>query len=391
MAVNVSRSQIFSSAALCAVLVGAGCASTSGSSVRSGGDRGSNASLINTPTQTRTTRIMAEIIPCGRIPYDSQTLPLVSPDGRFIATQTQIAPSWDTVLARDGAQVPIATRVEIYRLTDDSIDFVTDVDTPVMLGRSFNDEGFLVEAPQPNGARWIGLASWSTGNINWLVSDEFVNAFASLGPDDRLAWSRRHLDDQDDVFELVIRRSGDEWTVQSDNESWLMPTWSGRGDGLFALTLSDGELDAVYVNANNVAALHQSRRSIHLANNASLYSAYQTIGAHVTGPETVAVEQFIFHHPARARMAIWRPRSGSRDAMTLFDVNTFAVVVDRHDHALVTTQNHLLRQNLREMRDRREVLGGIQVPRVTGSPDWQYILLSPRESEVTITAMQHLE
>lgn len=382
-----------SSLVLCSLLVLTGCGagggtSRTGDAISAGSTSGS---VMNRPAATRSTRVLAEIMPWGSVPFDRQTLPLVCPNGQYIATQTQVAPSWSTVLAKHDSQIPIATGIEIYRLSNDTMEFVTSLDQPALLGRSFNHEGFLVEVPRPNGARSIAQVAWESGELHWLVDDEHVNAFASVGPDGRLAWSRRAVDGPEDVFELVIRAGGEEWSVQIGEESWLMPTWSGRGDGLFALTLDDGNLSAVHVRTSNRNALIQSRRELHLATHATLYSAYQTIGAQVLGPAVPHLEQFIFHHPARARMAMWRPRGGTTSPLTFFDLDTFAVVTDENDRALVTTSRHLIQQNVRELRDRREVLAGLQVPRHTGSSEWPYVLLSPQEDTVSITAMQRIE
>lgn len=353
----------------------------------SGGSGGS----VSRPTPIRSSRILAEISPRGSVPFDMQSLPLVSPDGRFIATQTQVPPTWPTVLAEHNAQIPIATRIEIYEVLDESVEFARALQIPVVLGRSYNSEGFLVEAPQPNGARWIGLAAWTTGEITWLVDGDNVNAFAVLGEDGRLAWCRRPVDWPENSFELVVRRESDEWSLQSPYESWLMPTWSGRGDNLFVLSLSEGELTASYGTATNEIAWRQSRRSIHLASYSNVYTAYQTMGAQISSPGLpVTTEQFVFHHPARARMAIWRPRANVASSMTFFDFNTFAAVLESDTHALVTTEKSLVLQNAQDMRDRRELIAGVQIPRVTNSDHWRYILLSPQHDAIAITAMRQL-
>jgi hypothetical protein len=373
----------------CLSVLLAGCTTTRSTPV--GSTAASNSDLTNRPAATRTTRVVAEIVPWGSIEYDRQTLPLVSPDGRFMVTQTRIAPTWPTLLAQRDAQIPVATRIQIHRLdaSTRSLEFVRNINAPVVLGRSVNAEGFLVESPQADGSRWIGLVGWETGEIRWLVADTFVNAFASLGPDDRLAWSRRAVDDPEHQFELAVRHGETEWTHRGAGESWLMPIWSWRGDGLFALVMSDDRLDAAYMIASDTHALQQSMRTIHLAQSASVAAAYQTIGAHVSSPaDRGPDEQFVFHHPARAAMAVWRPRSSAVSPVALFDMHTFAAVIDDdRDYALVTTEQRLIRQHLRQPRDRRELLGGIHVVRPTLTGAMRYVLLSPRDDSVAVMSI----
>lgn len=385
--------------ACCGIALLGGCTGTPSQAPRGSGPTpaqaarpGGSNTPISRPAPVRSTRVLAEISPRGSVPYDMQSLPLVSPDGRYIATQTQVAPTWPTVAAQHDAQVPFATRVEIYAIDENGVSFVANVNEPLLLGRSFNREGFIVESPNRDGSRWIGLASWKTGEVTWLVTGEDVNAFASLGPDGRLAWNRRRVDGPENAFDLVIRQGEQEWSLDSPYESWLMPTWSGNGDNLFALVLSDeGNLSAVYGTARGELALRQSRRDIHLASDATVYTAYQTIGAQVNSPDIPSREQFIFMHPSRARMALWQPRSGSATMVKFFDLNTFAAVLESDEHALVTTERQLLRQSLRNERDRNEMLAGVQVPRLTNGSQWRYILLSPQENVIGITAMNRIE
>src|SRR6185503_18951506 len=101
------------------------------------------------------------------------------------------------------------------------------IDEPLILGRSADMQGFLVESPRQDGSRWIGKATWDSGEITWLVQDDYVNAFASLGPGGQLAWSRRAK--VGDHFDLVVRDESGEWTLPADGTDWAMPSWSATG------------------------------------------------------------------------------------------------------------------------------------------------------------------
>ncbi len=140
--------------------------------------------------------------PMGDFVTDGLSLPLISPDGRHLASRIGTPPSDELRLApapREGEAVPrIVTieasdpsRIEMYRLQPNQqptlILPVNDVNRGsesqnsepiphgVLLGRSCTNEGFLIEWPRADGSRWIGFVRWTTGRVNWLVrSDEDV-------------------------------------------------------------------------------------------------------------------------------------------------------------------------------------------------------------------------
>ncbi|MBX3385064.1 MAG: hypothetical protein KF768_00675 [Phycisphaeraceae bacterium] len=181
-------------------------------------------------TQTRSTRGGIALLPLGRVRYDGVTLPLTSPDGRWLVAQEGDAPDWSTILAvpfspdsppeaepSPARTAPAVLRLRIYRVFDDRIEpqpILHHVPPGAILGRSCNDVGFLVERPMEDGSRWIGMIRWADGpaqQVSWLVADEHLNAHATLGPttttagsaDPQLAWSRQRLGS--DRFELVYR------------------------------------------------------------------------------------------------------------------------------------------------------------------------------------------
>ena len=120
----------------------------------------------------------------GSVDYDMLALPLVSPDGRFIAVESGVAPTWPMLLADPNADPSSATRINIW--TIDPINRTMaqhlTLDQPLLLGRGSNNDGFLVESIQPNGSRWIGLVDWNSGKISWLVRNEHINTQAAFGP-----------------------------------------------------------------------------------------------------------------------------------------------------------------------------------------------------------------
>jgi hypothetical protein len=342
--------------------------------------------------RTYNKRVVAEVQPRGTIPYDNETLPVVSPDGRYIATQAGFAPELDTVLARPGASIPHTSRVEIYRLPSTGADppeLQAVVQDPVVLGRACSADGVLVEAPRPGGARWIGLAAWETGEITWLVQDNAaVAAFATFGPRGQLAWSTRPI--EGGPFDLAVRRGGQEWRMTAGGGQWLMPSYTGDGDGLFALLLRGDRLDAVHMDASSEQRMRQSIRPTPLAvSGATLNTAYQTLVANqamVNGPSHDGA--LTFFHPSQLRAAVWKPPASP----VLLPEESFAAVVDRNDpqFVLVSTPDGLLRVRISDTYDRIELFSGVLVPRSTIANDRPYILLqtmTPNEIGILVMAM----
>lgn len=149
-------------------------------------------------------RSRMQITPIGSIRTDGQTLPLVSPDGRFLASQrlqpgrSAAAALWNAILAEPAAEPPTGISIVVHDLEKSGTDFeqsARQVELPpgTILGRSADSRGFLVERLLDDGSRWIGLVDWNCLSTRWLIADEHHNALATLGPRGELCWSRTRL------------------------------------------------------------------------------------------------------------------------------------------------------------------------------------------------------
>ncbi len=326
----------------------------------------------------------------GSIPYDNMTLPLVSPDGQFVATQTGVSPTWETILAQPDATVPHASRIEIYQISqapNTSPQLIATISEPVLLGRACDQSGFLIESPREDGSRWIGHAAWESAEIRWLVDDQSVNAFATLGPSGQLAWSSKTPDANH--FSLSVRRGIRTFTIPAQGRDWLMPVYSGVGDSLFALTLSNGFLDAVYGSATDTRAFQQSKQHLTIAQNASPWTAYQTLAAAVSviDGSVPEHEQLAFFHIPRSRAAIWRPLTGSRRNLTFLDERTYMVLPVDNNRALAVTDRSLILQNVGNVRDKADLLAGMLIPRPTQLRKIPYLLLETAENRIALTSL----
>jgi len=172
------------------------------------------ANVIRPADDARTlnTAVSVAIKPLGSVPYDGQVLPLVSPDGRFVATQTGESPTWPTLTASPDATVPLGARIEVYDIAQAPPRRVTP-STPLpaglVLGRSSDATGFLVEAPRPDGARWIGRIRWASGALEWLVKADTVASNGLVNPS---------------VGLLFLERAGDRsWRLASRDPEGVRP------------------------------------------------------------------------------------------------------------------------------------------------------------------------
>lgn len=192
-----------------------------------------------------TARVQVAIVPLGQIAYDAQVLPLVSPDTRFLASEEGEAPTWDLLLGKGGSlQVP-RTRIGVYDVSAAPARRIADrAELPpgVLLGRSADDNGFLVEWARDDGSRWIGRIAWTGGAAEWLVKGESVNAHALLTPQGELVFTRAQPGGE--PGDLIIRRAdGSEDVRHVIDGSFAFPIVNASGDAAGVMKASAGGLE----------------------------------------------------------------------------------------------------------------------------------------------------
>ena len=170
-------------------------------------------------------RITVAVRPLGSVPFDGLTLPLTSPNGRFIAAQNGPTPGWPAVLAEpspEGSAVPVQLRISAFELPGEQAGSLSEIEWPhslpggLLLGRSCTDSGFLVESPRPDGSRWIGVVDWLSGELTWLVGPSdpgAVTCFATFGPSGELAFCRAASPGR--PFDLVLRTTPSDAATES--------------------------------------------------------------------------------------------------------------------------------------------------------------------------------
>ena len=338
----------------------------------------------------------------GSVATDGFTLPLLSPDGRFMAVQTGVVPDEQTRLAQPGQRPPEASRIAFYRLAGPDPNGwglvpLGETVAGLVLGRSADGEGFLVEGPRPDGSRWIGRIDWSApareGGVEprWLVEDARVNAFAALGPGGALAYSSRQRDQR--RFDLVVRSEGREVRLDGDGiRSYVHPTFASDGSRLLAIALRDGIAELTDVDPRSQAAIEQSIARTLVSDRADERVAAQMLAPQGARDAPLGDDWLVFH-PGLGSLIRWRggtevrPLPGGALAVGVLDASRIAVFADDG------VRLRRLDPSPGAPRDRGFVIQeGVAVPRrlepVDGAP--AVLLVAPERNGVRLTVVRAL-
>lgn len=270
----------------------------------------------------------------GDIPFDGQVLPVFSPDGRFLATQTGEAPEWASLLAEPGQAVSMRTGVEAYDLSTTPprrIRWVEDLPPGCLLGRSADDAGFLIERIMPDGNRRIGKVNWASGGVTWLTTVDVVSSSATLtGAGPRSAFVSTQRSSLSEHRGLLVRSGAGSDQRAEPGVSYQMPTATSDPNILLAMTQSTAGSDLVAIRLES--ASDASVRSIVLARRPVSSSsdplvAYQAMSP-LQSPMPLSPEAgddqppgVLFFHPSAGRMAVFEIASG---AVTLLENQSIA-------------------------------------------------------------------
>ncbi|MFO0827058.1 MAG: hypothetical protein U0572_02825 [Phycisphaerales bacterium] len=275
----------------------------------------------NLPAQSSGSQTKVTIKAAATIPYDGFTLPLLSPDGRYIATQTGVPPTWSTLLGTPAGGPPRASGIEVWSLEDRGGRRSFTLPKGYVLSRSADASGFLIEAPQTDGSRRIGRVRWpvtatadepdpegtSTLSPEWIVKDGRVNIYPVLGPDDAMAWCVRGVQETD--FSLVVRRGDESFEIPAeDGQSWMLPSFASDGS-IFALRVRDGVTELVHARTEDEAAFNQSMTAERLSVRCDAQRAWQALApldaSSAVDPGPTA--RLLLLDLDLSRMALWNP------------------------------------------------------------------------------------
>lgn len=357
---------------------------------------GSSAPPVGTGSQTSVV-----VAPLCSVPYDGFTLPVVSPDGRYLATQTGVPPEWQTLLGGMGARRPTASGIEVWDLTTRDGKRAAQLNRGLILSGSADAAGVLVEEQLTDGSRRIGRVRWpgqSEENADgsktmldevtpeWLVDDGRVNAFASLGPDGSLVWCVRDLEQP--LFRLAIRRQGTAFEIEAMDEwSWMLPAFAEGGRSVFALRTRDGVTEMAYADASSEDAFLQSMVTKSLSYRCDARRAWQALAplgsSGAVGPGDDG--RLLLFHPDLRRMAVWNPAD---DSLKPLDEDSFAASIGADGTILVSDPDGVLVRSPNITRGKPpRIYDRMAVPRrVEGAPG-TWIVLSPDRRTIRVVRL----
>jgi hypothetical protein len=351
------------------------------------------------------TRVRVAVRPIGGIHYDGVVLPLVSPDGRFLAVQEGTAPTWPTLLAADNAVVPLGTTLVIYDLHAVPVQRLRlpqALPPGLMLGRAADSEGFLVESPRVEGGRWIGKVAWASGQLQWLVQGDATNAHAVVTTAGELIYTRRN---SGHPAQLVLRnRQGQESVRTALDGDYLFPIAPADPAAVYALigTPTGLELEAIglirepeqtgparfgaTLARSNIVSTPDPALAYQIAaptqNSASLWRRLAP-EAPIREPEPLLI-----FHPRLERMAAldkstgrFLPLAPKSIAAAYWNIPGEQGFFCTAPDGLVFTPFHGFDAPGDSRRADARVLGGSYVPRLTADPDRPFVLLGPSRAD----------
>ena len=275
----------------------------------------------------------------GVLEYDDFSIPLLSPDARWIVSRSGAAPGWEEILAEPGS-TPIPAAIFTINEIDGSSGLTVHkkIREPWILGRGADERGFLVEEPLEGGARRIGRVGWESGEVTWLVDEGDVAAFASIGPGGDLAYSRRGIDDP--AFDLVLRLGDGSgtWVLPSRWErSWIDPVLAPDGRTLFALSRGDGTVELAWTRTTDESRFRDGISTHPISVRTTPRRAHAMLAPQVGAASPSGTRaRIIFLHPDLGRLVEWSPET---DFARPFPEGTINAAMLDDDSGIATTRD----------------------------------------------------
>lgn len=316
--------------------------------------------------------IDAELRPLGFLRSDGISPPLVAPDGRFVAVQLPPAPAWIDLMAWRSEMPRPAPAIALTPIEEvGGVGPSLVPREPLLLGRGTTAEGVLVESPRPDGGRRIGIASWRTGDVEWLVEDDGIAAMAALGPRGDLAWCRSDRAGGPASLRL-LEADGRlrEWPPLAES-TWMLPTFSGDGRRLFALLLEDGRARLAAFDLDEPDAGVETWA---FSNRIDARTALRSILATGTEASPAGDASWLFLHPDWNSLCRWHPSENRIDRLP---PGTYACTGRVGEGRLLSDADGLW--HLGESEGRLDLLfDGVWIPRVVArSPEAAALLFRP--------------
>jgi hypothetical protein len=291
-----------------------------------------------------------------------------------------------------GATPPIGSRIEIWELLTgySGLREHAVLELPLVLTDAADNEGFLVEAPQANGTRWIGKVDWRTSELTWLVKNDAVNTMPVIGPRGRLAWCTRERNEKRFALAVQFSESGI-FEIPANKGEWLLPMWSLHSTRLSAWRLGDGGvLTLVSMDGDSPETMAGPASQILIMSGANRWDAFKATANRTTvrGLPSQLIEQIIFYHPIEQRMVVWMPTGINSDRVVPLAPNSIDAVHDDQGDFLLTMPGGLHWQGKNDLRNVVRVDHVPVFARGTTDPMRPFLLLDPGSNVVRIRGMR---
>jgi len=335
----------------------------------------------------QSSRIVVGVQPIGSVPYDAQVLPVISPDGRFLATQTGDAPNWPTLLAEGGPRLTLGTKLRIYDISGRApkeIKPSKPLPPSLLLGRSATARGFLVESPQLDGSRHLGFISWDSGQLHWIADDNSINAFATYNSRGDLVWMSRRESEPPTLKVRTISGRTIEQSLSADITR-VYPVFGSDPSTLMLFELTEQGIDlAARKLGSSALGPTISRRRIADINDPFL--VYQSLIA-IQSPQSARNTdgRFTFLHPTTGRITLFDHTTGALTPLVERSIASAPINDGASPGLVLTTPQGLVYQRLPRNATGNplpatRLLEGDHVPRATNDPRFPIILISPSKN-----------
>ncbi len=341
----------------------------------------------STPGMLVSTGFRGAVQPLGSIAYDGFTLPVVAPDGRHFAVQSTDGATVKSRLAVANAPIP-PSRITQYRIEEHGLSRLVESDAGLLLGRGASFAGCLCEGPRNGGARAIGVMPWGRLEVEWLVDDGRVNAFASLGSDGTLAWSSRDV--VGGAWSLTIRIDGasdDAVIAPPEGASWVFPVAVSR-HCVCALLLRDGVASFAKFDPSNATTLQDAPTLTRISDRMDLQLASQMFAPQQGLDAVTPTGELLYFDPTRRAITAWNPQGGKCSA---FSGQPMALCfVDRMRVAVLSGTEVRLRSLSDEQEPGTRLMDTIAVPRRLPSPDGRQgiLFVAPHEQTLRLAILR---
>lgn len=346
-------------------------------------------SPIASPAEVRqgsVSRAVFGLRPVGVVPFAGPMLPLASPGAEFLAVPQGEPAPWPAVLAEPGAAANPLSRIRVYSLKGRSAVELTWSDSlprGLVLGRSCDERGFLVEAPQADGSRWIGKVAWSDGHLDWLVRDKAVCAHAALGPDSQLVYTSRPI--ASPVTEIVVRSpAGATARIPAPAGTAFFSPWFS-GTQIAALLRSPDAIELVRLAPTpvNGAASFIHRRTLARGESSSGFAFQMLASLQLTRAGSLETAVAVFDPSTQGMVPVID--SGPPEALEQHSVAAVRTAGRLGDGWLLTTPDGLVFRPQASIdakrQDRVRISDKSYLPRLTSDPG-RFLLLGPNPGGV---------